>query len=801
MQPLPLLTILIKPMSDPNSSRHPTWLIFFAFPIVSGLVTGASHVPLPTGFLAYFGLIPLLLSIMVLRGRAAFLAGFMNGIAYYVATIYWIAWITPPGVLGAIFYLSLWRGLTVWAISIVTRRFGTLGLWSAPFIWVGLEYLMSLGDLGFPWVLLGSSQVEYLPLIQYADLGGIFAVSFWILLVNLTLLQLWRQRSTANISALGLLFVIPLLYGLDRMAEDGPEGSIRVGVAQPNIEPLAKEFRPFETTFATLKGQTIQSAEQGAKFVVWPETAVPAYFHLRVNQHFRDLVHNLADSLDIHIYTGANHLEIDPPRKTYNASFLFSPGDTLLDRYDKMRLVPFGERTPFPELLPGLRAIRFSGSGFVSGNWDSGVRFTVFDLESTRFSGMICFDSAFPQQARRLVRDGAEFLTVITNDGWFGKTSGPFQHAKLSVFRAIETRRSVVRCANTGVSALIDPVGRTLQSAGIFQKAVLTGDVTTSRVITFYTEWGDLFSQLVGGLGLIAVILAAFWPSRGLGKSDNPPAPPPEPEPEREPDVEESRVTTSETDEDDDVDWPDEPRAPDDDKPMPFLEHLEELRWHLLRGLGGVVVGAIICGLYGDVILAALTRPYREMNPNNILVTLKPMGMFMVKLNIALVGGVILALPWVLYQLWTFVAPGLFSTERRNVGFIIVSFSFCFLIGGSVAYFGVIPLSLHFLVGLTVDTDVVAQFDIGMYISFVLRLLVAFGAVFELPVATFFLAKVNVLTSARMRSGRRYAVLVGFVLAAFLTPPDPISQLMMALPLIFLYEVSIWVAKVAQPRA
>ena len=791
-------------MAEPNPSRHPTWLIFFAFPIVSGLVTGASHVPLPTGFLAYIGLIPLLLSITMLRGRAAFLAGFMNGVAYYVATIYWIAWITPPGVLGAIFYLSLWRGLTVWAISIVTRRHGVAGLWSAPFIWVGLEYLMSLGDLGFPWVLLGSSQVDYLPLIQYADLGGIFAVSFWILLVNLTLLQLWRQRSVVTVAAILLLFGVPAIYGLQRMADDDFAKSIRVGIAQPNLEPLAKEFRPFETTFAILKGQTIQATEQGARLVVWPETAVPAYFHLRVNQHYRDLVQDLADSLDIHIYTGANHLEMGTPRKTYNASFLFSPGGTELERYDKMRLVPFGERTPFPDLMPGLRSIRFSGSGFVSGNWDSGEKFTVFDLDDTHFSGMICFDSAFPQQARRLVRDGAEFLAVITNDGWFGKTSGPFQHAKLSVFRAIETRRSVVRCANTGVSAFIDPVGRTLQSAGIFQPAVLTGDVSTSSEMTFYTERGDLFSHVVGVIGLALVLVAAFWPSRGSRKPQASPEPSGSAGPETT--QPESSVELDQQDKvsppsDDDTDWLDEPRAPDDDQPMTFLEHLEELRWHLLRGLGGVVIGAIICGIYGDIILSALTHPYREMNPNNILVTLKPMGMFMVKMNIALVGGTILALPWVLYQLWTFVAPGLFSTERRNVGFIVVSFTICFVVGGSVAYFGVIPLSLHFLVGLTADTDVVAQFDIGMYISFVLRLLVAFGVVFELPVATFFLAKVNVLTSERMRTGRRYAIIVGFVLAAFLTPPDPISQMMMALPLIFLYEVSIWVAKVAQPSA
>lgn len=782
-------------MADSSPSRRPSWLVFFAFPILSGILTGLSHVPLPTGFLSWFGLIPLLMSLVVLRGRAAFLAGFMQGVAYFAVTIYWIAWITPPGVLAAVFYMSLWRGLTVWLIAIVVKRFGVQGLWSAPFIWVGIEYVSSLGDLGFPWVLLGSSQVDYLPLVQYADTLGVFGISFWLVLINLALLDLWRRRAPLTIAALVVLFAVPAVYGFQRMSQIYGDRVMTVGVAQPNLEPLAKEFRPFETHFARLKGQTMEAVENGARLVVWPETAVPAYFHLRVNQHYRDLVQQLADSLNVHIYTGANHLDIGPPRRTFNASFLFSPGDTSLTRYDKMRLVPFGERTPFPDLLPGLRTIRFSGSGFVSGNWDSGELWTVFELDDTRFSGMICFDSAFPQQSRRLVREGAEFLAVITNDGWFGPTSGPYQHAALAVFRAIESRRSVVRCANTGVSVLIDPAGRASQTTDIFTEAVITGDVAISREMTFYIRYGDLFSQVVGSIGLVLVLIGAFWRREGKTVAE-----PVRRETEAsESDVSETDEGEAEADEEKD-DWLDEPRAPDSDAPMPFLDHLEELRWHILRALGGVVIGAVICGVYADQILAALTIPYRTMNPNNILVTLKPMGMFMVKLNIALVGGLVLALPWVLYQLWLFVAPGLFPTERRNVSFIVVSFSFCFVIGGSVAYFGVIPLSLRFLVGLTTDTDVVAQFDIGMYIGFVLRLLVAFGAVFELPVATFFLAKVGVLTAERMRAGRRYAILVGFVLAAFLTPPDPISQMMMALPLVLLYEISIWVARFAQPK-
>jgi len=790
-------------MTETKPNNRPTWLVFFVFPILSGVVTGASHVPLPTAFLAYVGLIPLLMSVTVLRGRAAFLAGFMHGVAYFAVTIYWIAWITPPGVLAAVFYVSLWRGLTVWLMSIVAGRFGARGLWASTFIWVGLEYAMSLGDLGFPWALLGGSQIAYLLLAQYADLAGVFGISFWVVLVNLTLLDLWRRRTVVGGVALAALFIVPSYYGYSRMSETHGDSVLRVASAQPNLEPLAKEFRPFETHFAVLKGQTISAVEDGARLVVWPETAVPAYFHLRVNQHYRDLVQGLADSLDAYIYTGANHLEIGPPRRTYNASFLFVPGKTDLERYDKMRLVPFGERTPFPELLPGLRSIRFTGSGFVSGNWDSGELWTVFDVDETRFSGLICFDSAFPQQSRRLVQEGAEFLAVITNDGWFGRTSGPYQHAQLAAFRAIENRRSVVRCANTGVSGFFDPVGRITQETPIFEDAVVVNDLVVNREMTFYATHGDVFSQVAGCVGLLLVLLARFWPSRHVSNqaskiADSDGEDLPE---ETDPSVDEEDPNAVARAAYDDDDWLDEPKAPDDDAPMPFLEHLEELRWHLLRALAGVVVGAVICGLYTDQILAALTIPYRSMNPNNILVTLKPMGMFMVKLNIALVGGAVLALPWVLYQLWLFVAPGLFDTERRNVSFIVISFTICFIVGGSVAYFGVIPLSLRFLVGLTTDTDVVAQFDIGMYMGFVLRLLIAFGAVFELPVATFFLAKVNVLTAERMQTGRRYAILGGFVLAAFLTPPDPISQAMMALPLVFLYEVSIWVARFAQPKS
>ncbi len=760
-------------MNQPNPSTAITQI---ALPAISGLLLALSLPPLPLGFLAYVGLIPLLMSCHVIHGRAAFITGAVHGIAFYAPTLYWISWITGPGVLAAVLYMTVFRALVVWTTATCIRRFGSTAAWAAPFIWVGFEYFNSLGDLGFPWALLALSQSTYLPAIQYADVTGVFGVSFWIVLINLVLFQLWRQGDVRTWIALAIVVVTPLVHGWLTLSNAKPgDRTLTVGIAQPNLEPRAKEYRPFDYHFTILTKQTVEAVSRGADLVVWPETAVPAYLGLRANQHYRDRVQRLVDSLDVAIYTGANHLdEHEGRRRSFNSSFLLRPGSQELPRYDKMRLVPFGERTPFPDLLPWLREIQFSGGGFIAANWDSGEQFTVFDVGETSFGSMICFDSVFPQQAFELVRGGAEFLVVITNDGYFGVTSGPYQHAQLAVFRAIENRRSVVRSANTGVSAFVDPYGRMSETTGIFHEALLTSTISLNDVTTVYTRFGNVFGFACLVVTVLAVVMA--WTTR-----------------------EENSTASTSLQEGESEERLEAYDGPEDDRPMPFLDHLEELRWNLLRGLGGIVVGAIVCGVFGDAILSLLTTPYHTMNPDHVLVTLKPMGMFMVKLNIALVGGVILSLPWLLYQVWTFIAPGLFPMERRYVSFIIISFTICFLSGAAIAYYGVVPLSLRFLVGLTTNTEVVAQFDIGMYIGFVLRLLVAFGVVFELPVATFFLAKVGLVTADTMRVGRRFALVGGFVLAAFLTPPDPISQLMMALPLILLYEVSILVARVATP--
>lgn len=229
---------------------------------------------------------------------------------------------------------------------------------------------------------------------------------------------------------------------------------------------------------------------------------------------------------------------------------------------------------------------------------------------------------------------------------------------------------------------------------------------------------------------------------------------------------------------------------------MPFLDHLEELRRRIIASLIAIVIGCAVCFYFSDTILDILTRPAKSLGVP--IVNMRVVGMFLVKLHIALAGGLVLALPVALYQLWRFVSPGLLRHERRYAVGIACASTCGFLAGASIAYFFVFPGAIRFLYSMSADY-VTNYYSINDYIGFLLRLLLAFGAVFQLPVVAWFLARLGLVTPAFLRKNRKYAVVIVFILAAILTPgPDPLSQMMMAVPLMILYEISILVAKTAR---
>jgi apolipoprotein N-acyltransferase len=294
---------------------------------------------------------------------------------------------------------------------------------------------------------------------------------------------------------------------------------------QPNIDPWGKwsggekldQLRLYQRCTDTL-------ARRGAELVVWPETALPYYILLPRYQFHRFLVEQQIDSLHIALLTGFPDIEIYPDstranpssRKTsvtnewydvYNSAVLFLPHDRRVQRYHKMRLVPFGEHVPYADTFAFLNLLNW-GVG-ISG-WGVGKEKTIFKMPdstgSKRFSTLICYESIYPGYVREFVNSGAEFLIVITNDSWWGKTSGFLQHADYARLRAIENRRWIVRCANGGMSTYIDPYGRMYQSTGYGTQATVLQAIGISRTKTLYTRWGDYLAIPAFGISLALTV-------------------------------------------------------------------------------------------------------------------------------------------------------------------------------------------------------------------------------------------------------------------------------------------------------
>jgi len=244
---------------------------------------------------------------------------------------------------------------------------------------------------------------------------------------------------------------------------------------------------------------------------------------------------------------------------------------------------------------------------------------------------------------------------------------------------------------------------------------------------------------------------------------------------------------------------------------MTFFEHLEELRWRLIKSIVAVLIGAIISFFFSQEILDFLIQPFREAlamhakmagetPPESArLIFLAPTEGFMVSIKLAMFAGLFLSLPFVFYQVWKFLAPGLLEKEKKYIPRIVFFSTLFFLLGAAFCYTVVIRYGLNFLLGYQ-SPELVANISIKEYLRFVTLLILTFGIVFEMPILTFFLGRMGLVTPKLMREKRRYSIVLIFVLAALITPPDVFTQMMLALPLIILYETSIWVCKFAQPK-
>jgi sec-independent protein translocase protein TatC len=245
-----------------------------------------------------------------------------------------------------------------------------------------------------------------------------------------------------------------------------------------------------------------------------------------------------------------------------------------------------------------------------------------------------------------------------------------------------------------------------------------------------------------------------------------------------------------------------------EEKEMSFFDHLEELRWRIVRSILAVIVGmgvawAFIDWIMDAVVLVPVTQLNAHLSPGQQpihLQNLRPFGQLFVYMQVAAIAGVLASFPYLLYELWAFIAPGLMPKERKYIKSIVFFTTFCFFSGVAFAYFVMLPAALQFFAGFGTST-IANNISIGEYMNFVVSVVLAAGVVFELPMVSWFLSKLGILTPAFMRRYRRHAIVVVFILAAVLTPgTDPVSQVLLAVPLMALYEISIWISSWANKR-
>ena len=457
--------------------------------------------------LAWVALVPVFGCALARPPREAFGDGWLAGAVFFTLLLGWldytfrtysaIPWpLTWLPIIGLAGYLGLYVGGVAAAASWLARRLG--GGWAlaaAPVLWVAAEWLRGHLFSGFPWGLLGYSQYRQLPIIQVAEWTGVYGVSFLIALVNAALAGVfvagWRRGTPGLLGAVGLV-LLAVWVGWGRVAPSEDQ-ALTVAIVQPSIEQATKWDPDFQAqTMAIYRVLTVEAARSAPAVVVWPETALPAV--LRLDRAMLDGLTKLSLAIRTPLILGAVDVRGLGGNRYYNSAVLLSERG-IEATYDKIHLVPFGEYIPLRWLIGFVQR----WAQFIS-EFAAGTRHTVFPLAEASFGVVICYEGIFPELFRGFVSSGALWMVNITNDAWFGRTSGPWQHLSVLPFRAVEHRVALARAANTGVSAFIEPSGRILATLPLFERGVLTARLPLRRTVTFYARFGDLFAYLCLGL-------------------------------------------------------------------------------------------------------------------------------------------------------------------------------------------------------------------------------------------------------------------------------------------------------------
>jgi apolipoprotein N-acyltransferase len=462
-------------------------------------------------------------------GRSGFGLGYLSGFFLFLAGLHWIAflstvavtitWIMYPAWVAAAAYLALFPALVGTFCLRARLRWGIPVALTLPLVWIGVEKFRALGELAFPWLSLGYSQWATGPVLQWAAVGGPALVGFWVAVVNgigVAAVLAWLDGRRAGAMRLGgaaaVVVVVVVVAGRLFFTPAGdlePMGS-RVALIQGNI---AGDIKWDRTRNQHVTGLFLRMSEQATAFepdlIIWPETATGTYLKRDPIAQFS--VRILADTTGVPILTGYPDYTVLPGGEEYlstNSAGIFRPHLGLTGQYDKMHLVPFGERMPFQRWFPQLGDMDFGQAEFTPGD-----SMTLLAAPPDTAAVLICFESIYPEISRLARERGANLLVNITNDEWFGKTGALYQHASMSVFRAVENRLPLARCANTGLSFFVDIRGRVYEGGGAFTREIRVARIDRPGPRPLFSRVGDWPGWTCFFLTL-ALVLASVRPRK-----------------------------------------------------------------------------------------------------------------------------------------------------------------------------------------------------------------------------------------------------------------------------------------------
>lgn len=525
---------LVRTLSGFENSRNKKNGLVLCCILLSSLLNAASFpnplIPEGAGFLAFLSLIPLFYCIQRVKWHVSILWGLLYGATSSFLVNFWVQGFHP---LGLIVVPGFFAGRYAFMFPLMVfaaKLFPKKGFILQAAVWVGIEFLAVQGFLAYGYGLLGYTQYRFLPLLQLSSFTGVFGIS--LLVVFPSVLAGWRLSravdgmkpsagfKVASVSYVAVM-IIAIIAGAISISSNDWKEDYSAALIQKNTEPFEDEIWWYEKNNEAIISQLSKIEPDKADIIILSETAMP----LAVEHYLRylgrpervKLVRELVGAMKetgLPVLLGSPERVLSNSDSTgrkmyeYNSAVLYSEGRALAEqRYRKVKLVPFGESFPFKEQFPQFYGFLVDvGAHF----WDSGDRFSVIRSGDVSFGVPICFEDTFGDLCRQFVRNGASFLVNITDDGFAQSRTSQMQHLALSVFRAAENQRSLVRSANTGMTAAVNPDGGIKAVLPAFERGILYASIdSTVENVTFYTKYGDAFAVALC-LGAAAAFLGGL---------------------------------------------------------------------------------------------------------------------------------------------------------------------------------------------------------------------------------------------------------------------------------------------------